>query len=147
MATSRRAPVRIGSQGLEYALIAHWRAAGLLASARATPAGPTRRSCGCRLRLVLGRSTRGKIATAEASGFAGIALDAGKAVDAAAWERELGRVAELALAAMAKVVIRSSSPPADPTIRRRGAATGDPHERRLAGRGQRPDRRGPRPRS
>ena len=44
--------------------------------------------------------TAGQIAFAEQNGFATIRLDAARAVDEAAWERELGRAADRALAAI-----------------------------------------------
>ena len=90
----------VGSQGVEYALVAHWRAAGLIPTGGATaPRGGSgahrRRSGSC------SPVTAGQIAWAEAHGFAGIAVDAARAVDETAWSAELARATAAALAALA----------------------------------------------
>lgn len=93
-----RAPIfAIGSQGLEYALVAAWRADGLLEPARApspaVPNGP--------VAVVSGSCspvTAEQIDVAEAAGFAVIALDAAKAAEDSAWAAECARAADLAVA-------------------------------------------------
>ena len=89
----------IGSQGVEYALVAHWRAAGLLEQPKAAFCAPPAERIAC----VSGSCspvTAGQIAFAEQNGFAAIRLDAARAVDEVAWERELGQAADRALASV-----------------------------------------------
>ncbi len=73
----------IGSQGVEYALVAHWRKAGLLGPP------PPRRTAGRRRIAVASGScspvTARQIEWAEANGFEAIRLDVARAVDEAAW--------------------------------------------------------------
>ncbi|HET9147222.1 MAG TPA: four-carbon acid sugar kinase family protein [Acetobacteraceae bacterium] len=90
----------IGSQGVEYALVAHWRASGLLpASAPAPHAAPMGRiaavSASC------APVTAQQIRQAERENFSTLRIDPALAVDEAAWERELDRAARLGLAALA----------------------------------------------
>ena len=109
----------VGSQGLEYALVAHWRAAGLLEQADDTRSGPLRAE---RIVCVSGSCspvTAGQIAFAEQNGFAGIRLDAARAVDRRAWERELGRAADQALAAVGAgrdPLVFTANGPDDPAL-------------------------------
>jgi 3-oxoisoapionate kinase len=108
----------VGSQGLENALVAHWQAAGLLGEPphefRADPAE--------RIVCVSGSCspiTAGQIAFAERNGFAGIRLDAPRAVDAAEWERELARAADQALAAIGEgrdPLVFTAAGPDDPAV-------------------------------
>ncbi len=76
----------LGSQGVEAALVAYWREAGLLATdAAPPPPGPV-----ARIACVSGSVspvTAGQIAHALENGFAGIRLDARLVVDPVAWER------------------------------------------------------------
>lgn len=115
----------VGSQGLEYALIAHWRAAGLL------PERPAARFDAGRARRIVGASgscspvTAGQIAHAEQAGFATIRLDAARAVDPAAWEAEIGRAGEHALAALSEgrdPLAFTASGPDDPALARMAEA-------------------------
>ena len=86
----------VGSQGIEYALVAHWREQGLIPQeAPIFQAPPVER-----IIAVSGSCspiTAGQIAHAEANGFTAIPLDAARAVDAGEWQREIGRATELAL--------------------------------------------------
>ncbi len=108
----------IGSQGLEYALIAHWRAAGLL------PEAPAPRSAGraARMMVVSGScspETAAQIAFASCRGFRPIRAEARLAADAAAWEAELARLTQVALAALgegADPLIFTASGPDDPSL-------------------------------
>ncbi|WP_395674948.1 four-carbon acid sugar kinase family protein [Inquilinus sp.] len=89
----------IGSQGLEYALLAHWRQAGLIAPPPPVP------SAGAvdRVAVISGScapQTAAQIAHALERGFQPVAVDARLAVDAAAWAGEVGRAAAAALAAI-----------------------------------------------
>ncbi|MGU3493940.1 four-carbon acid sugar kinase family protein [Xanthobacteraceae bacterium A53D] len=89
----------IGSQGVEYALVAHWRAAGLLPAESAQPTAPGK----ARVAVVSGSCspiTARQIGQALDNGFAGIRLDAARAVDAKAWDTEVARGAQAALEAM-----------------------------------------------
>lgn len=89
----------LGSQGLEYALVAYWRRAGLLAAEVPTPP-PARAS---HIAVVSGSCspiTAAQIGHALANGFEGIRLDATHAVDSQAWEREIARGTAAALKAL-----------------------------------------------
>jgi 3-oxoisoapionate kinase len=108
----------IGSQGLEYALVAHWQTTGLLNKPQHEfRAAPAERIVG-----VSGSCspiTAGQIAFAEKNGFAGIRLDASHAVGAAEWERELGRAVDQALAAIGKghdPLVFTATGPDDPAV-------------------------------
>jgi 3-oxoisoapionate kinase len=86
----------IGSQGLEYALVAYWRSVGLIPKEppvlRAAPVK--------RIACVSGSCspvTAAQIQFAVKNGFVGIRIDVRRAIDADAWERELNRTAEAAL--------------------------------------------------
>jgi uncharacterized protein YgbK (DUF1537 family) len=114
----------IGSQGIEYALIAHWREAGLLPPAAPVPsAAPVAQiaavSASC------APVTEAQIRNAEAAGFATLRVDPALAVDEAAWTGELERAGDLALAAAAQgrsVLAYTALGPEDPSIAATGAA-------------------------
>ena len=113
----------VGSQGVEYALVAHWRDAGLL-----PPAGPLLPVRPAAPVLVVSGScseiTARQIAAAEAAGFAVVALDARAALSEAEWAKELERVwREVApqLAAGRSVVAATARGPDDPAIAAFGA--------------------------
>jgi len=88
----------IGSQGVEYALVAHWRAAGLIGDP------PPRREAGAtRIAAVSGSCspvTGRQIDWAEANGLAGIRLDVAAAVDKHRWRRVVEAATEAATAAL-----------------------------------------------
>jgi 3-oxoisoapionate kinase len=108
----------VGSQGLEYALVAHWRAAGLLEAPQQSFRAPAVE----RIAAVSGSCspvTAGQIAFAGQNGFATIRVDAACAVDVLAWERELGRAADRALAAIGEgkdPLIFTAAGPDDPAV-------------------------------
>ena len=108
----------VGSQGLEYALVAHWRAAGLLEAPQQSFRAPAVE----RIAAVSGSCspvTAGQIAFAEQNGFATIRVDAACAVDVLAWERELGRAADRALAAIGEgkdPLVFTAAGPDDPAV-------------------------------
>ncbi|WP_439494362.1 four-carbon acid sugar kinase family protein [Bosea sp. (in: a-proteobacteria)] len=110
----------IGSQGVEAALVAHWRAAGLL------PAAPAMASPGAvaQIAVVSGSVspvTARQIATAQERGFAPIRLAAERAVDARAWESEIETATHRALAALAEgqsPLVFSAQGPDDPAVAR-----------------------------
>ncbi|ACA16224.1 type III effector Hrp-dependent outers [Methylobacterium sp. 4-46] len=110
----------IGSQGFEAALVAHWRRAGLLPPAAPAP----RPGAVARIAAVSGSVspvTQGQIAFARAQGFRVIPLDAARAVDPAAFAREVGRAAEAALAALGEgsdPLVTTAEGPDDPAVAR-----------------------------
>jgi uncharacterized protein YgbK (DUF1537 family) len=108
----------IGSQGLEYALIAYWQQAGLIAAA------PTAGGAGAvdRIAVVSGScspDTAAQIAWAEKHGFEPVRVEARLAADAAAWAGETARVERQALALIDQgrdPIIFTASGPDDPAI-------------------------------
>ncbi len=108
----------IGSQGLQQALVAHWRAVGLLEA----PTAAFRASAAERIACVSGSCspvTAGQIAQAEGCGFAAIPLDATRAVDEGTWERELGQAVERALTVLGEgrdPLVFTARGPDDPAI-------------------------------
>ncbi|WP_029351058.1 four-carbon acid sugar kinase family protein [Bosea sp. 117] len=114
----------VGSQGVEYALVAHWRQAGLLPAAGQDIAAPERE----RIAVVSGSCspiTAGQIAFALGHGFEGIRLDATRAVDALAWQSELERGAREALRALGEghdPLVFTASGPDDPAVPALGEA-------------------------
>jgi 3-oxoisoapionate kinase len=116
---AQNAPVfAAGSQGVEYALVAHWRQAGLLAASLPAPpllpADPV---------LVVSGScsqiTARQVDTAQAGGFLILPLDARQAISSRKWDRELMRVdAEVqeALARGRNTLVCTARGPDDPAI-------------------------------
>jgi uncharacterized protein YgbK (DUF1537 family) len=108
----------LGSQGLESALVAYWRQAGLIEP----PSQAFRVPAASRIACVSGSCspvTAGQIAVAEQNGFAAIRVDAARAVDAGEWDRELGRATERALAALGEgydPLVFSAAGPDDPAV-------------------------------
>ncbi|MER0237405.1 four-carbon acid sugar kinase family protein [Fulvimarina sp. MAC8] len=109
-----------GSQGLEYALIAHWRRAGILA---ADPPRPTIAPVD-RIAVVSGSvspTTAGQIEHAATNGFELIAADLGALETDTTWQAEVERLAQLGLAVLAKgksPLIASARGPDDPAVAR-----------------------------
>ena len=88
----------IGSQGVEYALVAHWREAGLLG---APP--PPRTADAARIAAVSGSCspvTARQIAWADANGLAAIRIDVTAAVDEGHWRESLDAAVEAARQAL-----------------------------------------------
>lgn len=110
----------IGSQGVEAALVAHWRAAGLLpaAPALALPEAVAQ------IAVVSGSVspvTARQIATAQERGFAPIRIAPEHAVDSRAWESEIETATQRALAALAEgqsPLVFSAQGPDDPAVAR-----------------------------
>lgn len=89
----------VGSQGLEAALVAYWRASGLLPERK--PAAPVGRVE--RIACVSGSVspvTASQIAYSVSHGFSGIRIDAASAVDESTWEKEIRRATQEALRAL-----------------------------------------------
>ncbi|MFC4173896.1 four-carbon acid sugar kinase family protein [Microvirga sp. GCM10011540] len=108
----------VGSQGVEYALVAHWRRSGLLPNeVPAFQAQPVER-----IIAVSGSCspiTAGQIAYAEANGFAALPIDATLAVDAREWRREIGRATEQALCLLGEgkdPLVYTARGPDDPAV-------------------------------
>jgi 3-oxoisoapionate kinase len=117
---SRKATVfAVGSQGVEYALVAHWRRTGLLPAARPMPvlegAGP--------LLVVSGSCstiTARQIDVAEAGGFTILELDACKALVESDWDTEIIRVDTIVQKALREgrnVLVCTARGPEDPAVR------------------------------
>ncbi|MBV9654331.1 MAG: four-carbon acid sugar kinase family protein [Acetobacteraceae bacterium] len=108
----------IGSQGVQQALVAYWREAGLIGAPQAAFRAPAVD----RIVVVSGSCspvTAGQIAWAERAGFRPIRLDATRAVDPHAWTQELGAAAERALAALsegADPIVYTAAGPDDPAV-------------------------------
>lgn len=108
----------LGSQGLEAALVAYWRAAGLLPSRPA--AHSTLRSE--RIVAVSGSVspvTASQIAVAQQAGFAGIAIRAAHVVDERAWQQEIERATASVLDAHAEgrsSIVYTAAGPDDPAV-------------------------------
>lgn len=116
-----RAPIfAAGSQGVEYALIAHWQETGLLAPPPAERTVPAPE----RMMVVSGSVspiTAAQIACAEAQGFAVVALEAAAAVDEAAWPEAVAAASAAAGAALSagKVpLVATARGPDDPSVAR-----------------------------
>ena len=119
-----RARFVLGSQGVEYALVAHWRAAGLLPETAPPPRLPPT----ARIAVVSGSCspiTARQIAYAERDGFALLRLNVALAVDPRAWQGEIARVTGAALAAGRSgrsPLLYTASGPDDPAVAQLAAA-------------------------
>jgi len=108
----------IGSQGVEYALVAHWKAAELLDDVE-TPVNPGRAE---RMAVVSGSCSlvnANQISHAERAGFAAIRIDPARAVSQLAWEEELNRAIGAALRCFDEgrdPILFTASGPDDPAI-------------------------------
>jgi uncharacterized protein YgbK (DUF1537 family) len=108
----------IGSQGFEAALVAYWQSAGMLEASDAALRAPPAARIAC-VSGSVSPITAGQIAYATEHGFASIRLDATRAVDPAAWQNELARAAEQALAALGEgrdPLIYTAAGPDDPAV-------------------------------
>ena len=122
----------IGSQGVEYALIAHWRAAGLIGDPP-----PPREAGETRIAAVSGScspATGRQIDWAEANGLAAIRLDVAAAVDEGRWHVVLDGAIEAAKRALASglsplvYTARGPDDVAIPALKRAILATGESEE-------------------
>lgn len=117
----------IGSQGLEYALLAYWRSIG------AIPHAPPSRSAGRVEQIVavsgsVSPTTAAQIDWSERNGFDLVGFDAASVVDDTTMEAAIERAAASALAALSRgqsVLVYSARGPDDPAVRRfRSAVAG-----------------------
>ena len=108
----------VGSQGVEYALIAYWQSRGLIPVIETPPVAP-------RAPHVVAVSgscspvTAEQIAWAEAHGFEGIRLDPVAAIDERSWEAEKARVVARALHTLSlghDPVVYTARGPDDPSV-------------------------------
>lgn len=110
----------LGSQGVQYALVAYWRREGWIAE---TPS-PRPTEAVNRIAVVSGSCspiTARQIETAEGSGFAAIPVDVTRAVDETDWNNEIHRVAGKALELMGQgndPIIYTARGPDDPSTTR-----------------------------
>ncbi len=110
----------LGSQGVQYALVAHWKREGLIEEFEA-PLPPRAVN---RIAVVSGSCspvTAQQIEVAEYSGFAGIPVDIVQAVDSEAWEAEIQRATNKALAIMGSghdPILYTARGPDDPSTAR-----------------------------
>lgn len=118
-------PFVVGSQGVEYALVRHWRDSGQIRPS--PPASGIGRAD--RMVVVSGSvspTTAGQIAWSRHNGFACIAFDAARAcVSDAALNAEIERVGDASLAAMSEgrdPLIHTAEGPDDPAVGRLRAA-------------------------
>ncbi|WBL81313.1 four-carbon acid sugar kinase family protein [Bradyrhizobium xenonodulans] len=115
-----------GSQGVEQALVAYWRSAGLISDSKPD----LRLAAVKRIACVSGSCspvTAAQIAHAASNGFDIERLDATRAVDAAEWSKEIGRAVGRALAALSSgrdALLITASGPDDPAIDALNAAIG-----------------------
>ena len=108
----------LGSQGLEAALVAHWRKTGLIPEISA-PRGPTPVARIAGVSGSVSPVTASQISCARDNGFATIALDAARAVDARAWADEIDRATKDALAELSAgrdALVHSAAGPDDPAV-------------------------------
>lgn len=108
----------LGSQGLEAALVAWWRKAGLIdAAPPPQPAAPV-----ARIACVSGSVspvTASQIACARDNGFSTISLDAARAVDTRAWAQEIEHATSAALAELdagRSALVHTAAGPDDPAV-------------------------------
>ncbi len=113
------APVfTVGSQGLEVALVAYWRAAGLLDAERARPSAGRAERIAC-VSGSVSPVTASQIAYATSHGFAGIRIKPEEAVDERAWQAEIERATGEALRALGAgqdPLVYSAAGPGDPAV-------------------------------
>jgi uncharacterized protein YgbK (DUF1537 family) len=108
----------VGSQGLEIALVAYWRAAGLLLAQAPRPSRGRVDRIACVSGSVSPVTAR-QIACAESDGFAGIRMRAEFAVDERAWEAEIARAVADSLRALSSgrsSLVYSAAGPDDPAV-------------------------------
>ena len=91
----------IGSQGVEYALLAHWRAMGLLPPVAATEPAPKERQI-IAVSGSVSSVTAAQIEWAAANDFDVIAVEAEASIDESAWAAELERALEQAVASLSR---------------------------------------------
>ncbi len=120
------APFAIGSQGVEYALVAHWRASGQLAQDHA----PARLASVDQLFAVSGScapTTAAQIDRAAKHGFEVLDFDASTAVDAARLRAEAERLKEASMRLLSEgrdVLVTTARGPDDPAVTRMTEAVG-----------------------
>lgn len=120
------APLAVGSQGVAYALLAHWRAQGWLAPPP-TLHGAEERGPVAAVSGSVSPTTAAQIAAAEAAGFALVPFEAAALLGPDGGAAELARAEAAALAALSRgqsVLVHSARGPDDPAVARFRAALG-----------------------
>ena len=108
----------VGSQGIEYALVAHWANEGYLEAARPSQAASEEEL----IAVVSGscsQITANQIVKARGDGFNGIRIDASASVSDSEWDREIENAVESALAAISRglsPIVYTALGPDDPAI-------------------------------
>jgi len=139
----------VGSQGVEQALVAYWQSAGLIPTTRSSRPLRAVKRIAC-ISGSCSPVTAEQMSHAARHGFDIVRLDATRAVDEAEWIREIGRGAELGLAALSAgrdPLLMTASGPDDPAIgalnaaiNASGATTAEVNDRIGAGLGTALDR-------
>ena len=121
MWTQRRGGLfAVGSQGVEYALVAYWRAAGLLPPAPARAPAPAAREI-VAVSGSVSQITAGQIEWAAANGFEIVALDAAASLDERSWRAALDGAVLAGRAALSRgrsPLIATARGPDDPAVAR-----------------------------
>ena len=130
----------VGSQGVEQALVAYWQSAGLIPATRSSRPLRAVKRIAC-ISGSCSPVTAEQMSHAARHGFDIVRLDATRAVDEAEWIREIGRGAELGLAALSAGRDPLLMTAAAPTILRLARSTRRSRRAAQQLRGQRPDRR------
>lgn len=108
----------IGSQGINYALVSHWRDIGILPPTFATPKLDTTDQLFC-VSGSCSAITADQIDVAQQDGFAVVSLDTSMAVDPAAWAGEQDRVKQVVSGLLTKgrdVIVATAKGPNDPIV-------------------------------
>ena len=108
----------IGSQGVEYALVAHWRATGMLSAIADCEPAPDRSQIVC-VSGSISAVTAAQIKWAEGNGFELIALAAEASLDARLWEAEVDAALLSAHASLSRglsPIVATARGPNDPAV-------------------------------
>lgn len=108
----------VGSQGLEAALVAYWRHAGMIPAQAPISSAKAVERIAC-VSGSVSPVTAAQISYARDKGFSTIALDTARAVDAAEWARETSRASQAALAQLSQgrdALVHSAAGPDDPAV-------------------------------
>ena len=108
----------IGSQGVEYALVAHWRATGMLSAIADREPAPDRSQIVC-VSGSISAVTAAQIKWAEGNGFEFIALAAEASLDARLWEAEVDAALLSAHASLSRglsPIVATARGPNDPAV-------------------------------
>lgn len=108
----------VGSQGFEAALAAYWQHTGLVPPPKSTFRAKPVEQIVC-VSGSVSPVTAAQIDCARQHGFSAIALEVARAVDPVEWSKEVGRIADVALAELGSgrdVLVYSAAGPDDPAV-------------------------------